>query len=209
MSDPRWKPSFTKDNLTVEHRERVYDGFFKMDKLKLRHSLFAGGEISIARELFLRDEAVCMLPYDPLLDEVVLVEQFRIGAIDHPKSPWLLELVAGIVEPDEQMEEVAIREAEEEAGLTVEQLEPICRYLVSPGGACEYITLFCGRVDASQAGGIHGLAAEGEDIKVHRVAVAELFEMVADGRVDNAASIIAAQWLQINHARLRDKWLQN
>ncbi|MEZ0197918.1 NUDIX domain-containing protein, partial [Pseudomonas qingdaonensis] len=103
----------------IIERANCFQGFYKLDKLRLRHELFAGGMgREISRELFVRHDAVCVLPYDPARDEVVLIEQFRVGALDKVANPWLIEMVAGLIDKDEQPEEVAHREAEEEAGLT-------------------------------------------------------------------------------------------
>ncbi|WP_370298816.1 NUDIX domain-containing protein, partial [Pontibacterium sp.] len=147
------------------------------------------------------------LLYDPAKESVVMIEQFRVGALDHPRSPWLLELVAGIVEQGETCEEVAHREADEEAGATLTELVPITRYLVSPGGTNEWISLYCARVDSAQMGGVHGLETEGEDIRVQVLPCKQVFEMVAEGRIDNAPSIIALQWLQLNRDDLNQRWL--
>lgn len=202
----KWSPALEHQHLSILQRERVYDGFFKMDKLSIEHACFAGGSARVQRELFLRDDAVCVLLYDAPRDRVVMIEQFRIGALDHPRSPWLLELVAGIVEPGETPEQVARREAIEEAGATLGEVLPITRYMVSPGGSREYIELLCAQVDSEGLGGIHGLAHEGEDIQVHLIDADTLFDMVADGRIDNAPSIIALQWLQLNRPRLQARW---
>ncbi len=106
-------------------RENCFKGFYKLDKLHVRHELFAGGmSKEISRELFVRHDAVCVLPYDAKRDEVVLIEQFRVGAMKKTSNPWLVELVAGLIDKDEQPEEVAHREAEEEAGL---KFEALCR----------------------------------------------------------------------------------
>lgn len=196
----------------MQHRilkhEVAYQGFFRIERYQLSHQLFAGGwGKELTRELFERGHAAAVLPYDPDLDAVVLVEQFRIGALEAPIGPWLLEIVAGIIEPGEQPEEVVKREAQEEAGLQLAETEFICDYLVSPGGTSERIALYCGRVDASEAGGIHGLEEEGEDIRVTRVAFSEATELLASGRLNSASIIIAMQWLMLNRQRLRKLWL--
>jgi len=202
--------TFTRDDVKVLARRPVWDGFFRMDVLRLRHRLFAGGwSEEMERELFVRDPAVVMLPYDPVRDQVVCVEQFRIGAVDMPYSPWLLELVAGIIEEGESPEQVARREAHEEAGLEVSELEFICRYQVSPGGNTEEILLFCGCVDATRAGGLHGLESEHEDIWVHVLDFDAAQAALQAGEVRNAAGIIGLQWLALNRDDLRRRWCTN
>ncbi|TBW55888.1 ADP-ribose diphosphatase [Marinobacter halodurans] len=198
---------FGAEDVEVESRETLYKGFFGMERLRLRHARFAGGYTDVFdREIFQRGDATCVLPYDPVRDEVVLLEQFRPGALGRNQSPWLLELVAGMDEPGETPEDVANREAEEEAGLTFRRLEKICHYLVSPGGTTEMVSLFCGHVDASGAGGLHGIEAEHEDIRAHVMAADEALRMITDGRINNAAAIIALQWLAMQRPRLKQEW---
>jgi ADP-ribose pyrophosphatase len=149
-----------------------------------------------------------VLPYDPALDSVVFIEQFRIGAFAAGRPPWLLEIVAGIIEVGETAESVVRREALEEAGCDVHELVPIADYLVSPGGTSETVVIFCGRVDASRVGGIHGKAEEHEDINVVVVPFAEARKRLDQGAVDNAAALIALQWLALNRDQLRRTWLE-
>lgn len=205
-----WKPRFGAQHMEIVKQERVFDGFFKINRMKIRHALFQGGNIEIVREQFQRDDAVCVLLFDPVRDVVVLIEQFRVGAIakdrDTAGSPWLLELVAGIVEPGETAEDVARRESVEEAGAQISDIVPITRYLPSAGGSDEYIDLLCARVDSSGLGGVHGLPEEGEDILVHLIPLAKAFALVASGKIDNAATIIALQWLQLNKTELLSQW---
>ena len=199
--------SFDVDDVNVLSKERAFDGFFKIDRYRLSHRLFNGGwGQELQRELFVRGDASCVLPYDPITDQVVLLEQFRVGAVDHNQTPWLLELVAGMNDEGETPETVVRREGMEEAGIQIGELKPICEYLVSPGGTSEKIYLFCGQVDASTAKGIHGLEHEGEDIKVHVVSAVQAFEYVSNGTINNAASIIALQWLQLNHESIKREW---
>ena len=210
MTDPHTpiQSSFGATDVEVLARSCAFDGFFKLEQLQLRHRLFDGGwSAPLTRELFVRDPAVCVLPYDPERDSVLLIEQFRIGALDDPRSPWLLELVAGIVEPGESVADVAHREADEEAGATLTALEPICQYHASPGGSTESIHLLCGRVDSDGLGGVHGLADEGEDIRALVMPRSQAYAAVVDGVINNAATLIALQWLELNHQRLRRQWL--
>ena len=201
--------SLQKTDLKVEivEREACFRGFYALDRLHLRHEQFRGGMGPlISRELFVRHDAVCVLPYDPQLDRVVLIEQFRVGALDKSAHPWLLELVAGLIDKAESPEQVARREAEEEAGLTLGELWPVTAYYPSPGGSDERVHLFVGRCDSRGAGGIHGLAEEGEDIRVLVLSLDEALAALADGRIDNAASIIALQWLALNREKVRQAW---
>ncbi len=198
------------DGVEIIEQKIGYEGFFRLYNYRLRHRLFAGGWTPvISRELFERGHAVAVLPYDPRSDMVVLVEQFRIGALEAEGGPWLLECVAGMIEQGEGAREVAHREAMEEAGCELMELEFICQYLVSPGGTSEQITLYCGRVDANGAGGIHGLVEEHEDIRVTPVPFDRAMELLQEGRINSAAPIIALQWLAMNREPLRARWGQS
>ena len=186
-----------------------YAGFFHILRYRLRHRLFKGGWSRVlTRELFERGHAAAVLPYDAETDQVVLTEQFRIGALQASGGPWLLEIVAGMMETGETPEAVVRREAVEEIGCEVGDLISICDYYVSPGGASERIHLFCGRVDAAQAGGVHGLADEGEDIRVTVMPADDAIAHMQTGRIISAAPIIALQWLMMHRASVREAWRQ-
>lgn len=194
-------------HVDVIRREPCFRGFYRLDRVHLRHQLFNGDMgREISRELFIRHDAVCVLPYDAVRDRVVLIEQFRVGAMEKSANPWLIELVAGLIDKDEQPEDVAHREALEEANLTLAELWPVARYFPSPGGSDEYVHLYLGRCDSEGAGGVFGLEEEGEDIRVHVWPLQEALQAVRDGRIDNAASIIALQWLALNHDDVRRRW---
>lgn len=188
----------------IIEKETVYQGFFRLEKYRLRHTLFQGGwSNDIVRELFRRGDCVAVLLYDPRRDEVVLIEQFRIGAILRKKQAWLVEIVAGAVEPGEQAEQVAIREAEEEAGCKIQELRLIREFYTTPGGASEWLSLFYGRVDASGIGGFFGLDHEDEDINVMTVKFEQAYQMMEQGEIDSAIPIIALQWLYIHRPAIR------
>jgi len=160
----------------------------------------------MTRELILRPRAVGVLLFDPAQQQVVLVRQIRVGMLDEGQNLWLLELVAGMVESGEEPIEVAARESLEEANTKPQDLLQICEYYNSPGISNERITLFCGRVDSTQAGGIFGLDAEHEDIEVVVLSLADALAKVASGEINNAMSIIALQWLQLNQPMLEESW---
>ena len=208
MQKPENVPvTFAKNDVEIIARETLYSGFFSMELYRFRHRLF-NGEMSgeIKREIFERGHAAVLLPFDPVRDEVVLVEQIRIAAYDVSESPWLLEMVAGMIEEGESVEDVARREALEEAGLVVGRTKPVLSYLASPGGTSERLSIMVGEVDATTAEGIHGLADENEDIRVHVVSREQAYQWVEEGKIDNAASVIALQWLQLHYQTLRNEW---
>lgn len=190
-------------------RETVYQGFFRLEQYTLKHTLYRGGwSRPITRELFRRGNCVAVLLYDPERDEVVLIEQFRVGAVLQPRRSWLIEIVAGAIEEGETAEEVAYREALEEAGCVIQELLEIQQFYTTPGGCSERITLFCGRVDSRTVGGVHGLAEEDEDIHVTAIEFAEVFRMLEDGKIESGIPIIAIQWLYIHRDKLRAAWLK-
>ena len=184
-------------------QQSAYNGFFKVEVCRVQHELYAGGEIEVRRELFQRGDAVAVLLYDPARDKVVMVEQFRIGALHDPEGPWLLEVVAGMMEDGESITDVAKRECLEEAGIKVHAFDTVHSFYSSPGGCSERIHLLCGLVDSSQAQGTHGIEHEGEDIRVRVLDFAELAAMLHSQRITSAMPIIALQWLQLNRERLR------
>ncbi len=190
-------------------KSTAYQGHYRVDRYRLRHTRFAGGwGREIDREVLERGHAVAVLPYDPGADAVVLIEQFRIGAYLHGggDSPWLLEIVAGLFDADEGPEEVARREAAEEAGLELGELVPVAAFYTSPGAVTEHIEVYCARVDSRGAGGIHGLEEEGEDIRVLVMPFAEAMAALAAGRIRNSPALVALQWLALNREDLRARW---
>lgn len=187
-------------------KHEVYRGFFRLEKYRLKHSLYAGGwSPEIERELFRRGSCVAVVLYDPGQDAVVLIEQFRVGALLRPENPWLLEIVAGAVEEGETPEEVAYREAIEEAGCEIKELLPINAFYTTPGGSSEWLTLYCGIVDSTGVGGIHGLDHEQEDIFVSVVSFDEAYALMEQGKINSGIPIIAIQWLALNREKLRRK----
>jgi len=193
--------------LEVVAREHCFSGFLKLACYRLRHSLFAGGwGPIIERERMEFLNSVAAVLYDALRDQIVMVEQFRIGALEHGRGAWTLEPVGGVLSAGEDASEVVRREAMEEAGCKVLDLEPIGAYHVSPGTSADRVRLFCGRVDAAQAGGIHGLREEGEDTRVTVIDTEQAIRELYAGRIDTSVAIIAIQWLAMNRARLQVKW---
>lgn len=195
-------------DVEIVARDTCYQGYFRIDRYRFRHRLHDGGwSGEITRELFERGHAVAVLPYDPRADSVVLIEQFRIGAYAARLPCWQTEIVAGIIDPGESPEDVARREASEEAGCAILDLVPVHRYLVSPGGASESVVLFCGRVDSRGLGGVHGLDDEDEDIRVEVVPWAQARARLDEGDIGNAVTIIALQWLALHRDEMRRRWL--
>ncbi|HEX4112448.1 MAG TPA: NUDIX domain-containing protein [Stellaceae bacterium] len=198
-------------DVKISGKKPLYRGHFRLDLYRFRHRLHAGGwSKTIRREVFDRGGAVSLLLYDPDRDAVVLVEQFRLPALLGGGSGWQIEPVAGLLDhPGEDETAVARREAREEAGLKVAgELVPIHRILPSPGALTELVALYCARADSRRAGGIHGLAAEGEDIRVVVKPFRDAMRMLRAGEIANAHCVIALYWLAANRARLKRRWAQ-
>tara|TARA_R110002073_G_scaffold9242_8_gene47852 strand:+ start:82 stop:690 length:609 start_codon:yes stop_codon:yes gene_type:complete len=198
----------TRTDVEVLEKETCFESFFRLERYHLRHRLFNGDwSQPIVRELLERGDAAAVLPYDPVRDEVILIEQFRVGAIAAADGPWLIEIVAGIIETNETAEDVVKREGVEEAGCVITNLIPLYNYLVSPGGTTERMHLYCGKVDASQASGVHGVLEEGEDIKVNVVTLDHALSLLKSGKIIAASAIIGLQWLALNRDHVRTLWL--
>lgn len=205
----------TRDDVDVIDQSTAFQGYFRIDRYRLRHRLFEGGwSAEMTREVFERGHAVALLPFDADMDAIVFIEQFRVGAFaalaspwfDADASPWLVECIAGIIDAGETPEEVARREALEEADCAIQELIPMNRYLVSPGGTSQSIFSFCGRVDASAVGGVHGLSQENENIRVLVVPVREALAWLDRGCIVDAMTLLAMQWFRVHHAELKRRW---
>ena len=193
----------------IHNKKKVYSGHFNVTQFEVSHETFAGGYTPILkRELIGRNDAVAIVPYDPIADSVVLIEQFRIGAVREPK-PWLMEVVAGLLEPGEEPEQVAQREAMEEIACDVTELIRIGEFYTSPGGLTEWVHLYIGNISVENISDIGGLADEGEDIKIHVVAADEIPLMISSGEIRSAIAIIGLQWFVANRENLRQQWMRS
>lgn len=201
--------TFDDQDVEIISRSVAHDGYLRVENIQLRHRLFSGAWSEVfLRELQTKDPAVGVLLFDPDRDTLVLIRQFRIGMYGEPaaRSAWSLEIVAGMVDSGEQLEEVAVRESKEESNCIPTDLVKICEYYNSPGGTNERVILFCGRIDSSNAGGVYGLIEEHEDIEVQVHSYIDAMNMLESGEINNAMSIIALQWLQLHREQLLESW---
>ena len=197
-----------KDGVELIEKQAAFSGYFRIDRFRLRFPLYEGGmSREVVREVLERGRVAAVLLVDPDRDAVVLIEQFRPGPYAAGDQPWLIEVVAGVIEGAESAEEMARREAKEEANCDIMELLPVMRFFTSPGASTESITLFCGRVDSTNAGGVHGLEEEGEDIRIMVVSVNEALSLLHEGKIVNAKTIIALQWLASNYDSVKKRWL--
>lgn len=206
---------FGPADVEVLEKRTGYTGYFRLDVYRLRHRLYAGGwGTPMQREVFDRGHAVAAVLYDPATDLLVLIEQFRTGALvaalePHVVgafSPWLVEIVAGIIDHDQTAEEVMQREAMEEAGCTIREMRQILPVLTTPGGSSETVILYYGLVDApAKGGGLHGLDEEHEDIRVITASPDEVWCWMDEGRIVNGPALVGLQWFRIHEKELRGK----
>ena len=195
-----------KGHVDLLERRRAHTNFFAMDDLKLRHETFEGGTSGVLdRSVFIASDAAIVLPYDPLSDRVLLVEQIRMGPIGrHDPVMWQMEPVAGLVDPGEEPEAAAHREAFEEAALTFSGLEAVGECYASPGCTTEFYHLFVGLCDLSHVESrIGGEESEGEDIRSHVMDFDALLAMAEARRTANAPLTLLTYWLAHHRARLR------
>lgn len=195
---------YSHNDVKILKKDVLHEGFCRIERYTLQNKMFDGSWTKpYTREFMAKPKAAVALPYDPVLDKVILIEQFRVGALFQKQSPWLLELVAGIMDKEgESFEDLIKRELWEEAGLEALELTHICDYLTSPGGTSEEVRLFYAKVDATRAPKYCGLKHENEDIKIHVVSSQEAFDLMHKGVIHNAAAIIALQWLSLRKSQL-------
>lgn len=194
------------DDVRISAKTTPYANFFAVEEYDLTHRRFDGSEgAPINRAVFVSGDAVTVLPYDPKRDRVLVVEQFRAGPMARGDAqPWQLEPVAGRIDPGETPEQAAIREASEEAGLTLTKLLPVAGYYPSPGAKTEFLYSYIALTDLpDDAGIVSGIESEGEDIKGHVISFDRLMALVASGEAATSPLIISALWLQRERPGLR------
>jgi len=194
---------------TIISRTVEYEGWHKLETIVVQHaSLRHEGQViaPITREMYFCGTAVIVLLYQPETDQVLLNEQFRIGAfMAGEPNPWLYECCAGMIDEGEEPEDAVRREAIEETGCPILDLEFIGKVYTSPGGTDEKYMLYCGRIDKAEAGHF-GIAEEGEEIQTHLIPATEAIHLLDTGKIINSGTIMCLQWFARNHDRLRKKW---
>ena len=202
-ADVRYQPA--PDDFAVTAPTLTGD-FFRLAAFQVEHKTFTGPRSgTLPREVFLGTDAAIVLPYDPKTDRVLLVEQIRMAPIMRGNSnPWALEPIAGMVDAGEPPEQAALRESEEEAGLTGIALEKMFSYYPSTGSSTDYFFCFAGICDLPEPTTYTGgLESESEDLRLHILPFDAAFGLIATGEANNAALVSMLLWLSQNRARLR------
>jgi ADP-ribose pyrophosphatase len=193
--------------------QRVWSGRFPLDVVRFRHRRFDGVRSGVKTwEVWRRGRAAAVLPYDPVADAVVLIEQFRLPALAAGLDPVLVELPAGLCDDGETPEVTARRETVEEMGLTVGALHHIGGFLLTPGGSDEVCELYAGRVQAPTAAadgiaGHAGMVSEQEDIRIRVWPADQAIEAALAGRLPNSVAAIGLLWLAARREALRRDWI--
>ncbi len=189
--------SFSASDVSIESRENLFRGFIQVEKVTIKHRLFnkSNYSSSIHRELIHRPEAAGVLLYDNQQRRFVLIEQFRIGALNDTVSPWQLEVIAGVLDGDETPETCIRRESLEEAGCEVHDLQHLFTFYPSAGACSEIFHLYVANVELPTSGGVFGMPDEGEDIQLHLFDYSDAPLLLKNGRLRNAPVIMALQWL--------------
>ena len=194
----------------LSHAKRVvYKGFFSVEEHDLSYRKFNNQQSSIlTRSTLISSDAVIVLPYDPVNDRILLIEQFRSGPyVKGDKNPWVLEPIAGLIDEGETPESAGIREAQEEAHLEIKRLELVARSYPSPGISTEFFHQYIGIVELLDSSDlIAGLSSENEDIRSHIFEYEQFFEMIESGKVNVGPLILLGLWLSKNRTRLRKKY---
>lgn len=187
--------------IQIKNKTREYDGFLKLEKATLQFEKFSGDMSSeVSREAVHRGDSAAVLLYDPARRLVLFAKQFRYPVYTaEPENAWLLELVAGSVEPGEEPTETLVREIAEESGLTIDlqEVQYIGRFFPSPGGLSERIFLYSAAVDLSAVKSQGGAVAELEDIKLIVMSYEDAFAKLENDDIPDAKTMIGLQWLML------------
>ncbi len=192
-------------DIDVHAHKHLYINFFAMDEIDLRYRRFDGtmSEV-INRGAFMVGRASSVLPYDPVRDEVLIIQQFRAATyVAGYQRPWMWEAVAGMVDVGESPDQTALREAREEAGIEITHLEKVADVFPSSGASAEFFHCFVGlgRLELVSQGG--GLDCEGEDIRHRVLSFDALMEGIDANLYRDMPLVTSALWLARHRDRLR------
>jgi len=192
-----------------ESDEVVWDGRFPVQRVRFRYRRADGTPSGLLTwEMWRRGDGALILPYDPWIRRIALIEQFRLPALAAGEEPIMRECPAGLLEKGENAEATVRRELQEETGFTADRIEKIGQFMTMQGGADEVLHFFCGRVRLPEtaAPGTRGLANENEETRLVLLPAEEAFAQVARNEIRNSPAALALMWLQINTPRLTTEW---
>jgi len=192
-------------DVVVERYSRAYVNYFGLDEIDIRFRRNDGTMSDcLNRGALVTGQVTIVLPYDPVRDQVLLVEQFRVPVymIGDP-APWMLEAVAGMIDPGETPEQAAERELLEEAHLTAYRLEPAGKAYSSCGSSTQFSHLFLALADIRTETDSGGLASEGEDIRTVILSFDALMELIDTQQIKDLGLVAVANWLARHRDRLR------
>jgi len=184
--------------VSIEQKRYILEDVFKVEEAHLRHEKFNGEMSNVMRRISLeRGDSVAVIVFNLTTNKIILVNQFRYPSYKNGHG-WLIEAIAGIVDPGESPEESARREVQEETGLSISSLENISTFYPSPGGSSERIHLFYSEVSGENAKykGTGGLVSEGEDIKAEELSLADALSKIKSHEIMDAKTIIGIYWLE-------------
>ena len=202
----------TPTDVVVEATQTVWKRRTQLDVVRFRQRKF-NGLMSEPRtwEVWIRGHAVGVLPYDPVTDQLIMIEQFRYPAMLAGVDPVMLEVPGGFMDDGETEQQTAHRELQEEMGLAADRLHRIGRFVLSAGGSDESVTIFAGRMpapiaDADGIAGFAGLASESEDIRIRVLPAAQAIEHALAGTYANSITVMALLWFAARRDWLRQEW---
>ena len=196
-------------HVSTHNKNIVYQGFFSVEERSLSYRKFNNEQSAVVtRSALISSDAVIVLPYDPINDRVLLIEQFRTGPyVKGDEEPWVLEPIAGLIDADETPENAGIREAQEEAHLELKTLELVARSYPSPGISTEFFHQYVGIVELPKSTDlIAGLSSENEDIRSHIFEYLQFSEMIKSGKINVGPAILLGLWVSENRNRLRKEY---
>jgi ADP-ribose pyrophosphatase len=185
----------------IRSRRPLHEGFLRVYRYEFEVEKHQGGIRRISWEVMERGNAVAVLGHDPKRDEIILANEFRPGALLAGEYAYRDNLVAGAIEEGETALDAAVREMHEETGLILG--DPVLIHsgaYVSSGGTSEKISIVYGIVDTRSAGGVHGNAAEHEDILTVVLPAKVFVERVRSGDINDLKTLVAGYWFADRHA---------
>lgn len=197
----------SREDIKIHDQRIAYQGYAKVHEVTFSHPTFGGDKtLTVTREIFESENAVVIVPFDPARNEICLIEQLRMGPLMAGDHPWVIEAIAGRIDKGTTAEEIAIKEAQEEAGCQVSDLIDMGTYFQSPGIFAEQITYFLARADLSNIGGTHGLESENEDIRPLTLDLSHAFDALDAGDFVSAPTALALLLMRSRLNELSTMW---